>query len=145
MFIKLILIASLTLFINSAAYADLAIIGHPYSDTGALDMQKVRNLFLGERQSFPSGIHATPVNHVTGSPDRKEFFSSILNMREKGYSRHWKRKISVGAGNSPVELGSHTEVLHTIANTPGSIGYIDAARADETVKVLLTVSGIENI
>lgn len=141
MFTKLmIFIASLTLFINSAAYADLAIIGHPDSDVGALDVQKVRNLFLGERKSFPNGLHATPVNHAAGSPDRKDFFASIMYMTESGYSRHWKRKISVGTGNSPVELSSYNEVLHTIANTPGSIGYIDADRADDSVKVLLTVS-----
>lgn len=146
MFTKLmILTASLVLFINSSAYADLAIIGHPDADTGALDIQKIRKLFLGERKSFPNGIHATPINHVVGSPDRKEFFSSVLGIPESSYSRHWKRKVAVGAGTSPAELASHNEVLHTIANTPGSIGYIDADRVDETVKVLLTVSDFENI
>jgi len=146
MFTKLIILtASLTMFINSAAYADLAIIGHPDSDTGTLDIQKVRKLFLGERKAFPSGIHATPINHVAASPDRKEFFSLVLSMPESSYKRHWKRKISVGAGHSPNELGSHREVLQKIANTPGSIGYINADKVDDSVKVLLTVSDFENI
>ena len=137
--------ASLAIFITSIAYADLAIIGHPDSDTGNLDIQNVKKLFLGERKAFPSGIHANPVNHVAGSPDRKEFFSSVLNMPESRHSRHWKRKISVGAGNSPVEVSSHTEVLNRVATTPGSIGYIDADKVDDSVKVLLTVSDFEVI
>ena len=139
------LTASLAIFITSTAYADLAIIGHPDSDTGDLDIQNVKKLFLGERKSFPNGIHAKPVNHVAGSPDRKEFFSSVLNMPESSHSRHWKRKIAVGAGNSPVEVSSHDEVLETVASTPGSIGYIDADKVDDSVKVLLTVSDFEVI
>jgi ABC-type phosphate transport system substrate-binding protein len=141
MFTKLmILTGSLILFMSSAAYADLAIIGHPDTDTGELNAQKVRNLFLGERDAFPSGIHAMPINHVKGSPDRKEFFSSVLSLSESGYRRLWKRKVSVNEGNSPEEVSSYSELLRTVANTPGSIGYINAKNVDGTVKVLFTVS-----
>ena len=136
--------ASLTILINSAAYADLAIIGHPDFDTGALNIKNVKKLFLGERKSFPNGLHATPVNHVAGSPDRIQFFSSVLGMSESGHRRNWKRKISVNAGSFPVELGSHNEVLRTIAKTPGGISYIDANKVDDTVKVLLTISVTNN-
>ena len=139
------LTASLAIFITSTAYADLAIIGHPDSDTGDLDIQNVKKLFLGERKSFPNGIHAKPVNHVAGSPDRKEFFSSVLNMPESSHSRHWKRKIAVGAGNSPAERSSHTDILESIANTPGSIGYIDASKVDDTVKVLFIVQDYNDV
>ena len=140
MFTKLmILTGSLILFMSSAAYADLAIIGHPDTDTGELNAQKVRNLFLGERDAFPSGIHAMPINHVKGSPDRKEFFSSVLSLSESGYRRLWKRKVSVNEGNSPEEVSSYSELLRTVANTPGSIGYINAKNVDGTVKVLFTV------
>ena len=146
MFSKLkILAVSLTLFISSAAYADLAIIGHPDSNAGDLDIQSARKIFLGERKSFPSGNHATPMNHVVGSPDRKEFFSLVMNMPEFSYTRHWKRKMSTGIGHLPAELKSHKEVLRSIADTPGSIGYIDAGKVDGTVKVLLTVSDFKGV
>jgi hypothetical protein len=141
MFKKLMVFTgSLILFMSSAAYADLAIIGHPGTDTGALNAQKVRNLFLGERDAFPSGIHAIPINHVKGSPDRKEFFSSVLSLSEKGYRRNWKRKMNVNEGSFPEEVSSYSEVLHTVANTPGSVSYIDAKNVDGTVKVLFKVS-----
>jgi len=146
MFTKLrILTVSLTIFISSAASADLAIIVHPGSNTGDLDAQSVRMLFLGERKSFPSGLHATPINHVAGSPDRKEFFASVLSMPETGYSRHWKRKMSTGIGHSPDELNSYEAVLQSIANTPGSISYIDASKVDDTVKVLFTVTSFDAV
>jgi len=139
------LAALLFMFANNAVFADLAIIGHPDSDTGALDTQNVRKLFLGERKSFPSGNHAVPFNHSVGSPDRKEFFALVLSMPESTHKRHWKRKIAVGAGNSPTELNSHAAVLKSIANTPGSIGYIDASKVDGTVKVLFTVRDFDEV
>lgn len=146
MFTRLrILTASFTLFISSAACAELAIIAHPDSETGEIDTQNVRMLFLGERKSFPNGLHATPINHAVGSPDRKEFFASVLSMPESSHSRHWKRKISTGTGHSPTELNSYDAILQSIANTPGSISYIDASKVDDTVKVLFTVSSFDAV
>ena len=146
MFSKLrILSVALTLAFSSTAFADLAIIGHPDSEVGNLDTQKVKKLFLGERKSFPNGLHATPMNHVKGSPDRKEFFASVLNMPESRHSRHWKRKISTGSGSSPEDLSSYTEVLKSVSKTPGSISYIDSSHVDDSVKVLFTISDIEVI
>ncbi len=146
MFTKLRILATiLIMFTNSVAFADLAIIAHPGYDTGTLDTQNVRKLFLGERNSFPSGQHATPFNHKVGSPDRKEFFSLVLSMPEASHKRHWKRKMARGAGSPPSELGSHDAVLKSIASTPGSIGYIDASKVDSSVKVLLTVSNFSGV
>lgn len=146
MFTKLrILGAALAMLINSAAYADLAIIGHPDYNTGELDIQSVKNLFLGERKAFPNGLNATPINHVAGSPDRKEFFLSVLSMVESSHVRHWTRKRASGGASSPVELNSHDAILHEVANTPGGISYIDASLVDNTVKVLLTINSYGDV
>ena len=146
MFKKLRSLFTLLIIVSSAtANADLAIIAHPGSDTGEIDAQNVRMLFLGERKSFPNGLHAIPINHVTGSPDRKEFFASVLSMPESSHARHWKRKISTGTGHSPTELNSYDAILQSIANTPGSISYIDASKVDDTVKVLFTVSSFDAV
>ena len=55
------LFAALALISCSAANADLAIIAHPNYEGGELDAEMVKKLFLGERESFPSGHKATPV------------------------------------------------------------------------------------
>lgn len=137
--------ATLSMFFSSAVNAELAIIVHPGADTGAIDAQKIRRIFLGERNSFPNGLYAVPYNHVVGSPDRKAFFSLVLNMTESGHSRHWSRKISANGSHSPNELSSHQDVLESIAATPGSIAYIDANAVDDSVKVILTISDFNGV
>ena len=141
MFTKLRIFAHiLIMFTNSVAFADLAIIAHPGYDTGTLDTQNVRKLFLGERNSFPSGQHATPLNHKVGSPDRKEFFSLVLSMPEASHKRDWKRKVARGAISPPSQLGSNDAVLNYVASDAGTIGSVEASNVDGTGKVWITTS-----
>jgi ABC-type phosphate transport system substrate-binding protein len=135
----------LALFITTNAHAELAIISHPGYDGGTLSSAQVKNLFLGERKSFPNGIKATPINHAVGSPDRKKFFSQVLNMAESFHGRHWKRKMATNSGSSPVELKSYDAILRSVAKTPGSISYIDARMVNDSVKVLLTIEDFDDV
>ena len=137
--------AFLALFITTGANAELAIISHPGYDGGEINSAQVRKLFLGERKSFPNGIKATPINHAVGSPDRKLFFSQVLNMPESFHGRHWKRKMATNSGSAPVELSSYDEVLRSVANTPGSISYIDTRMLNDNVKVLLTIRDFNDV
>jgi ABC-type phosphate transport system substrate-binding protein len=140
MFKKLCLIgALLSVSVSNSAIADIAIVVNKKMDIKSIDINEVRDLYLGERRAFPNGIHAVPINHTEGSPDRKEFFSEVLNMDEGAVERRWKRKMAVSTYYEPEEVGSYKELLKTIANTPGSIGYIDASEVNDSVKVLLTI------
>lgn len=135
----------LAMIMSSSANADLALIGHSDSDVGSIDTQSVKKIFLGERKAFPSGIKAIPVNHATGSPDRKEFFETVLGMSEDSHKRHWTRMRMTSLSNSPVELSSYEELLDWVAKTPGSIAYIDARHTNDSVKVLLTIKDFEGV
>ena len=138
MFARLkLFIAALILFASTAAYADLAIIVNPSYNDGKLNIQDIKKLFLGERTAFPDGSYAMPVNHNVGSPDRKQFYSSVLGMNATSLSRYWRRQISMGNNNQPEVVNSYTAVLKTIASTPGSISYINSNMVNDKVKVLM--------
>jgi ABC-type phosphate transport system substrate-binding protein len=131
--------AALTILFSSSAFADLAIIVNPGYKDGKLNTQDIRKIFLGERRAFPDGLFATPINHNAGSPDRKQFFSSVLGMDETSLLRYWRRQISTGNNHQPVELGSYTAVLNSVASTPGGISYIDSHLVNDKVKVLMVL------
>ncbi|MGB5396046.1 MAG: hypothetical protein WBN96_02770 [Gammaproteobacteria bacterium] len=140
MFGRLKLIAtSIALIASTTAFADLAIIVNPGYAEGQLNTQDIKKLFLGERRSFPEGLYAKPINHNAGSPDREQFYATVLGMDETSLLRYWRRKISMGSNSQPVELGSYTEVLKTVANSPGGISYIDSSLVNGKVKVLMVL------
>ena len=146
MFKKLRTFFTLLIIISSAAAnADLAIIVHPDYQGGELDQEMVRQLFLGEIATFPSGHKAEIVNHSAGSPDRKAFFEYVLQMNDTKHKRYWARKISIGKDGAPTELDSHKEILKWTANSPLGITYIDNKVVDDSVKVLFTVTVFDDI
>ncbi len=128
-----------------SAFADIVIIGHPEVDASSITTNSIRKIFLGERRSLSDGQHAVPINHTADSPDRKEFFNTVLSISEASHKRHWKRKQSTSMQYSPQEVSSHKELLQSIANTPGSIGYIDADKVNDKVKVLLTIEKFDDV
>ena len=135
----------LALMMNATAFADLAIIGHADTEVDSLDVQSVKKIFLGERQSFPNGLKAIPVHHAAGSPDREAFFDNVLGMAESGHRRHWSRMRATGRGYSPAELGSYQELLQWVAGNLGGIAYIDTNQLDDSVKVLLTIKDFDGV
>jgi len=139
-----VLITITALLAGKTAGADLAIIAHPDYQGGDLDTEMVKQLFLYETTSYPSGHKATPANHAAGSPDREHFFEYVLDMGESRHKRYWSRKISSGK-KPPVQLGSHEEVLEWVAETPLGISYIDKDMVDDSVKILLTIAVFEDL
>ena len=139
-----IVAAGIMLTASAAVHADIAIIAHPDYQGGELNEELVKQLFLNETASYPSGHKATPANHAVGSPDRKVFFEYVLKMGESRHKRHWKRKASTGK-KSPVELDSHSAVLEWIAKNPLGITYIDKERVNDSVKVLLTIAVFDDL
>jgi ABC-type phosphate transport system substrate-binding protein len=131
--------------ICSEAHADLTIIVHPDYQGGELTKEMVKALFLDEEQDFPSGHKAIPANHASGSPDRKAFFEYVLEMSETRHKRYWARKVSIGKKGAPKELISNKEVLTWIKSTPLGITYIEKKKADDSVKVLLTVTVFDDL
>lgn len=130
-------------FSSSVAMADVAIIANSDTDVGDVDFFSVRNIFLGEKKSFPNGVYANPVHHTQGSTERKVFFNTILNMTEQAHDRYWKRKQKRNTVYRPAEADSHKDVLDEIATTSGGIGYVDARMVNDSVKVLMTIEADE--
>ena len=130
-------------FSSTVAMADVAIISNPDANVGGIDAFTVKNIFLGERKSYMNGVYANPIHHAEGSPVRKIFFNSILEITEQGHDSHWSRKQKQRTMRTtayrPEEVASYTDMLKTVANTSGGIGYIDASKVNDSVKVLMII------
>ena len=139
------ILVSLLIFYSGNINADLAIIAHPDYNGGELDEEVIKQLFLGETKTYPSGHSALPANHAVGSPDRKAFFEAVLGMGETRHKRYWSRKMSVGKKGAPLELNSYEEVLKWVASNPLGISYIDKDMVDDSIKVLHTVYVFDDV
>lgn len=127
---------TLCCLLSAAAQAEVAVIVNP-GNGASLSAEDVQRLFLGKLKSFPGGSEATPVNQKEGQPAREQFNQAVLNKSESQLKAYWSQLVFTGKGTPPKELDNDDAIKALVASTPGAIGYIDAAKVDGSVKVVL--------
>ena len=127
---------TLCCLLSAAAQAEVAVIVNP-GNGASLSAEDVQRLFLGKLKSFPGGGEATPVNQKEGQPAREQFNQAVLNKSESQLKAYWSQLVFTGKGTPPKELDNDDAIKALVASTPGAIGYIDAAKIDGSVKVVL--------
>jgi len=131
---KLILISAL-LILSGNALAEIAIVVHP-SNSNAIDANTVKRLYLGKSKSFPDGSQAVPVGQDEDSKVTTEFNEKVLGKSSSQVKAYWSKLIFTGKGTPPKQVANDAEVIKLVANNPNLIGYIDASKADGSVKVV---------
>ena len=117
-----------------SAHADVAVIVHP-SNNASIDDAAISRLFLGEVKSFPGGTFAAPVDQKNNEICA-EFHNQILNKTTKDVRKIWARQVFTGGLKPPPALDGDDAVLQYVATTPDAIGYVQASRVNNKVKVI---------
>jgi ABC-type phosphate transport system substrate-binding protein len=120
------------------ARAQVVVIINP-ANTAKIDLQYVKNIFLGKVRVFPEGLVAKPVDIIEGSDLRNVFYSSVFGKSEMDMKLFWSTAIFTGAGTPPKALESERDVLKYVSENPAGIGYVSSGKADKSVKILLSL------
>jgi ABC-type phosphate transport system substrate-binding protein len=136
-----LLIAAAISGVADAAHAgDLVVIVSARSPVAGLRAEQVADIFLGEATRFPDGVEVQAVDHAINSPLRNEFYEKVAARTPPLMKAYWTKRIFTGRGQPPRELSNSAAVRKAVADNPGTIGYIDRASLDATVKVVLMVN-----
>ena len=57
-------------------------------------------------------------------------------MNVSAFNNHWRRLAMTGGGTAPKAFDKEEDLRKFVAETPGAIGFVDAANADSSVLVL---------
>lgn len=133
---KLSLIFAASLMVSPLAVADVVIIGNP-AGPDSITGNQVRDLYLNRSNQLPDGQKATPFELPAGDAVRSEFHNKITGRNDAQLRAFWSQQVFTGRGQPPGEAGSADAMKAQVSSTPGSIGYIDEADVDSSVKVLL--------
>lgn len=119
---------------------EIAVIVHPYNPVAAMSAREVSDLYLGRSRSFAGDDQNAPIAVYEQPPDstlRENFFRSLNGMNLKQLNAYWARLRFSGEVLPPVILPDSRMVLEAVGRNRGGIGYVDAAVADASVKVVL--------
>ncbi len=127
--------SSLLCAFSSLACAEIAVIVNP-ANGDTITKDDIASIYLGKTKTFPGGKNAIPLDRTEGSASRVEFVSKVIDKDEAQMKAYWSRLIFTGKGVPPKVVESDAEVKEMVSRNPDTIGFIDAAGADASVKVV---------
>ena len=122
-----------SLAMASAAMAgDIVVIMAP--NAAPLTKEQVTNVYLGRALDFK------PVDLPESNTTRNDFYKKATDRDSAQVKAAWARLMFTGHGQPPKVMADAAAVKKAVAADPKSVGYIDKADVDSTVKVVLTLN-----
>jgi ABC-type phosphate transport system substrate-binding protein len=123
---------------NSPYAADndmIAVIVPADFSTKHLSRTELSLIFLRKKLYWPNGKRIRPANLPTQQALRKQFSQHVLGSLPQAQNEYWNELYFHGT-SPPYVVNSQEAMLRFVADTAGSIGYIDACLLDERVKAI---------
>lgn len=130
-------IAWLVAFGPACAANDLVVITNPGSGVEKLTRDEAVNIFMGRYKKLPSGMAALPVDE---NGEKAAFYRALVGKELPEVQSYWARLVFSGQGSPPRQLENADEVIETVLNNKGAIGYIDKKKVNSHVKVVLELT-----
>ena len=117
---------------------ELAIIVNKSNPNDNLSYSELREYFMAERNNWSSGAgKVRVVMREPGVLEREAVLRLIYDMNEKDFNSYFLGKKFRGELVEEPRLRNSTpDMIKTISNLPGAIGYVRADEVDASVKVL---------
>ena len=126
----------LLLICGSTAFAgNVVVIVNSASSITNVTASDIAKVFMGKSSSL-DGEKVKAVDLNEESEVRSSFSEKILGRSVAKIVKLWKKKIFSGKGTPPQTMSNDNEVLAYVADNPNGIGYIDASKVTDKVKVI---------
>jgi hypothetical protein len=117
---------------SKAMAGDVVVIMAP--NAAPLTKEQVTNVYLGRSLDFK------PVDLPESNATRNDFYKKATDRDAAQIKAAWARLMFTGHGQPPKVLADAAAVKKAVAADPKSVGYLDKAEVDSTVKVVLTLN-----
>jgi hypothetical protein len=124
----------------AACRADVVVVANTKSGIDKLSRDEVINIFLGRFRQLPSGLSALPIDLPATQAERATFYRLLVNKELADINAYWARLVFSGRTIPPRQAKSIEEVIDFVSTTPGAVGYLDRAKIDGRVKVVLELN-----
>lgn len=125
------------LLLAGPARADIVVIANLESPVHALTPNQVSDLYLGRLRSLPDGTPVSVIEQEHDSQVRERFFRQLNNMSLKQLNAYWARLQFSGQVLPPTRLKDGKEIIRAVRSNRLTIGYVDSAEVDDSVRTLL--------
>ncbi|WP_439135010.1 phosphate ABC transporter substrate-binding protein [Pseudomaricurvus sp.] len=129
---KISVAALLGVAVMSQVQAEVAVIVNPGASASP-SQADVANIFLGKDKSLKG------VDQKEWNATKDKFYSSVVSKNESQLKSYWSSLIFTGKGRPLPSVSDDAAVVAKVAGDDSSIGYVDSAAVNDSVKVLFTL------
>ncbi|ATC94030.1 phosphate ABC transporter substrate-binding protein [Pseudoalteromonas tunicata] len=115
--------------------AEVAVVVHP-SSTVTLDQDEIAKIYLGKTKSFANGNKIDIASLGDGDPITSEFNEKVLKKSSSQVNAYWSKLVFTGKGTPPQKVDNSAAMINFVASTENAIGFIDANKVTDGVKVI---------
>lgn len=117
---------------GAVVHAAPAVIAHKGIAAEKIDAATLKSVLLGKKVSWDSGGRVV-LAVLKAGPVADEFLQKSAEMNASSFSNHWRRLAMTGGGSAPKFFEKEEDLRKFVAETPGAIGFVDAASANDSV------------
>ena len=129
------LLPAICLMFSACAMQAQVIVANTSVKVAHVSKADVFDVFTGASSTFSDGSAAVPATLKAGTV-HEAFLKEYIGKKELLFRGEWRVLVFSGKGKMPPAFDTEPELLHYIATTPGSIGYVATPPDHEHVKVL---------
>lgn len=133
-YLRTLALATLAL-LGTTAFAGPVLIGNKNVATEKLDAATVKAVFLGKKVAW-DGAGRVTLAVLKAGPVADAFLQGAVDMNASTFNNHWRRLAMTGGGTAPKSFEKEEDLRKFVSETPGAIGFVDAASADASVATL---------
>lgn len=124
---------------GSTAFAQVVVVVNQDAPVADLNLDTVRQIFLGRLQMFPgTKVGIQVLDQRDSSPAFTAFYERVVQKSAMQLTRYRASFLFSGRGSLPKVLDSDLAVLEAVQRHPGAIGYVQRdAVAEHPVRILL--------
>lgn len=123
------------IFWNGVAAGQVTVIVNPSVPLDSLSKTELLDIFCGEKTFWSDHVPVVVFDLKPVGATRDQFYE-MLNISPSRVKSIWLKRMLSGDADPPEYLPGEEEMLRKVAETPGAIGFVDAAKVDKQVKVV---------
>jgi hypothetical protein len=121
----------------SARAGDIAVVVRPDTPADDLSLREIRDLMMGERQFWNSGLRVTLLIRAPTARERDVVLKVIYRMTEAQFRQYWISKVfRAETTTGPKIVYSNQMAMGLIEALPGSVSFVDTDEVPKDLKVL---------
>lgn len=109
---------------------------HPGVGLSTLTVNEVRLYMTMRHKTWPNGQPVKVFVLADDDPVHRDVAKKVLGMFPYQLRRVWDRQLFSGTGLAPIVVANQEQMLHSVATTPGAIGYVEILPKGSAVRPL---------